>query len=208
MNNTKLILNFVIDNSASMKGERIIKLKNALQNFDSELNSLSLTDKIEYSITIFKGFNSTIFKGYETKLNIDNFFAGGIPFVNDALVTGVKGLLNRVETLGKASIDVYKPWTILLLNGENYDNLDESVELILKIMKAGQMSYFPFALTDCEFDKSLGNLRKIKPFTVIKDEKYGDLFNWILDIAKSRVEKPKSEPITISPKSFEGWTIK
>ena len=208
MNNTKLILNFVIDNSASMKGERIIKLKNALQNFDNELNSLSLTDKIEYSITIFKGFNSTIFKGYETKLNIDNFFAGGIPFVNDALVNGVTGLLKRVETLGKSSIDVYKPWTILLLNGENYDNLDESVDLILKIMKAGLMSYFPFALTDCEFDKSLGNLRKIKPFTVIKDERYDDLFNWILDVAKSRVEKPKSEPISISPKSFEGWTIK
>ena len=86
MNNTKLILNFVIDNSASMKGERIVKLKNALQKFDSELNSLSLTDKVEYSITFFKGFNSTVFKGYETKLNIDNFYAGGIPFVNDALV--------------------------------------------------------------------------------------------------------------------------
>lgn len=208
MNNTKLILNFVIDNSASMKGERIVKLKNALQKFDSELNSLSLTDKIEYSITFFKGFNSTVFKGYESKLNVDNFYAGGIPFVNDALVNGVNGLLKRVETLGKSSIDVYKPWTILLLNGENYDNLDESVDLILKIMKAGLMSYFPFALTDCEFDKSLGNLRKIKPFTVIKDERYDDLFNWILDVAKSRVEKPKSEPISISPKSFEGWTIK
>ena len=117
-------------------------------------------------------------------------------------------LFRSVETLGKASIDVYKPWTILLLNGENYDNLDESVDLILKIMKAGLMSYFPFALTDCEFDKSLGNLRKIKPFTVIKDERYDDLFNWILDVAKSRVEKPKSEPISISPKSFEGWTLK
>lgn len=208
MNNTKLILNFVIDNSASMKGERIVKLKNALQKFDSELNSLSLTDKIEYSITFFKGFNSTVFKGYESKLNVDNFYAGGIPFVNDALVNGVNGLLKRVETLGKTSIDVYKPWTILLLNGENYDNLDESVDLILKIMKAGLMSYFPFALTDCEFDKSLGNLRKIKPFTVIKDERYDDLFNWILDVAKSRVEKPKSEPISISPKSFEGWTLK
>ena len=208
MNNTKLILNFVIDNSASMKGERIIKLKNALQKFDSELNSSSLTDKIEYSITFFKGFNSTVFKGYESKLNIDNFYAGGIPFVNDALVNGVTGLLKRVETLGKSSIDVYKPWTILLLNGENYDNLDESVDLILKIMKAGLMSYFPFALTDCEFDKSLGNLRKIKPFTVIKDERYDDLFNWILDVAKLRVGKPKVEPISISPKSFEGWTIK
>ena len=208
MNNTKLILNFVIDNSASMKGERIIKLKNALQNFDNELNSLSLTDKIEYSITIFKGFNSTVFKGYESKLNVDNFYVGGIPFVNDALVNGVTGLLKRVETLGKSSIDVYKPWTILLLNGENYDNLDESVDLILKIMKAGLMSYFPFALTDCEFDKSLGNLRKIKPFTVIKDERYDDLFNWILDVAKLRVGKPKVEPISISPKSFEGWTIK
>ena len=208
MNNTKLVLNFVIDNSASMKGEKIIKLKNALQKFDNELISLSLFDRIEYSITMFKGFNSIIFKTYENKLNIDQFYAGGIPFVNDALMNGVSNLLKRVEILNKSSIDTYKPWTILLLNGENYDNLDEAVDQVLKIMKSGQMSYFPFALTDCEFDKSLGGLRKIKPFTVIKEEKYDDLFNWILDIAKLRVEKPKNEPISISPNSFEGWTIK
>ena len=208
MNNTKLILNFVIDNSASMKGEKFLKLKNALQKFDNELISLSLNDKIEYSITMFKGFNSIIYKSYENKLNLDQFYVGGIPFVNDALCTGVANLMKRVETLNKSSVETYKPWTILLLNGENYDSLDMSVEQILKAMKAGQMSYFPFALTDCEFDKSLGNLRKIKPFTVVKDEKYDDLFNWILDIAKSRVEKPKNEPISISPNSFEGWTIK
>ena len=208
MNNIKLILNFVIDNSSSMKGEKILKLKNALQKFDNELISLSLSNKIEYSITLFKGFNSTIYKNYENKLNLDQFYAGGIPFVNDALINGVSNLLKRIETLNKASIDTYKPWTILLLNGENYDNLDESVEQILNIMKAGQMSYFPFAMTDCEFDKSLRGLRKIKPFKVIKEEKYDNLFNWILDIAKSRVEKPKNEPISISPNSFEGWTIK
>ena len=123
MNNTKLILNFVIDNSASMKGDKILKLKNALQKFDNELISLSLSDKIEYSITLFKGFNSTIYKTYENKLNLDQFYAGGIPFVNDALINGISNLLKRIETLNKASIETYKPWTILLLNGENYDNL-------------------------------------------------------------------------------------
>lgn len=208
MNNTKLLLNLVVDNSASMKGDRIIKLKNAIQKFDDELSALSLSDKIEYSIILFKGFNSMVYKGYDKKLILDNFFAGGIPFVNDALVNGITNLEKRVETLEKLNIDLYKPWTILLLNGENYDVLDEAVDKILTIMKAGKMSYFPFALTDCEFDKSLSSLRKIKPFTVIKEEKYDNLFNWILSVARSRIEKPKSEPISISPNSFEGWTIK
>ena len=208
MGNTKLVLNFVIDNSASMKGEKILKLKKAIQNFDDEVNSLSLNDKIEYSITIFKGFTSVTFKSYENKVELDRLYAGGMPFVNDALFNSVKNMLDRVETLNKSNTETYKPWTILLLNGENYDDLNESVDLILASMKAGKMSYFPFALSDCEFDKSLGNLRKIKPFTIIRDEKYDDLFKWVLNIAKSRVEKPISEPISISPNSFEGWTIK
>lgn len=208
MDETKLILNFVIDNSASMKGDKITKLKNALQKFDDKINSLSLSDRVEYSVTVFKGFNSTVFKQYKNKLNVNYFYAGGIPFVNDALVNSVNGLLEHIKSLDKKSIETYKPWTIVLLNGENYDNLDESVELILNSMKAGLMSYFPFALTDCEFDKSLANLRKIKPFTVIKDEMYDELFDWVLNIAKERVEKPKSEPVSISPNSLEGWTVK
>ena len=208
MGTTKLVLSFVIDNGSSMKGDKILKLKKAIQKFDNELKSLSLVDKIEYSITLFKGFDSTIFKAFDKELNLNCFNAAGIPFVNNALCNGVKMLLDRVETLKKENFDVYKPWTILLLNGENYDSLDESVDLVLNSMKEGKMSYFPFALTDCEFDKSLYNLRRIKPFTIIKDEKYDDLFEWILNIAKSRVEKPNSEPITISSSSFEGWTIK
>ena len=167
-----------------------------------------MDNKIEYSISGFKGFDAIVFKDFEVQYDEKNIPVGGIPFINDGLVKSINNLMKRIENFKSSSINTYKPWTILLINGDNLDSLDESANLIMDVMKSGKMTYFPFALSDCEFDKSLFSLRKIKPFTIIKDEKFTELFNWIFDIAKSRVEKPANEPISISPNSFEGWTIK
>lgn len=208
MNEAKLIINFIIDNSSSLKGDKIIKLKNALQKFDENLSLMSLSKRVEYSITLCEGFNSKIYKKFDEKLNLNQLYVGGVPFLNDAIKNSIKNLLQKIERLEKSSIQLYKPWTVLLVNGENYDDLEESSELILSLMKNGKMSYFPFALTDCEFDKSFACIRRIKSFTIIKDEKYDELFNWVLEMTKMRLEKPKNEPISINLNSFEGWTLK
>ena len=208
MSNAKLVINFIIDNSASMKGERGTKFKNCLKEFDDKIHALSLQDRIEYSIIAFKGFYSAILKNYSEKLNIDELTFGGIPFVADAINSSMQNLFDRTSALVDAGYSIYKPWTIILLNGENFDNIEKVASTLLQNLKDGKMSYFPFALTDCEFDPSLGPIRKIKTLTVIKDSMYDGLFNWVLDFAKTRVYTPVNEPVTFNAQLFEGWTVK
>ena len=202
MSETKLVINFILDNSASMKGERGEKFKSALLTFDENLKKSGLDNRIEYAIVIFKGFYPAILKNYNDELNVEKLHFGGIPYA------GIQNLFSRVSNLLNEGYSIYKPWTIVLLNGENYDNVENVSNILLQHLKDGKTSYFPFALTDCEFDLSLSQLRKIKSFTIIKDEMYTSMFNWILEFGKNRVLTPAGETITFNPQLFEGWTVK
>ena len=208
MNNTKLLINLVIDSSASMKGIKVEKIKKSLLQFDSSIKSSSLNDKIEYSITICKGLDAVVIKNFKDELNIDLFYEGGLPFVNKLLTNSINNLINSINDYENNNINLYKPWTILLINGDNYEDMDSAYDLFLKTLKQGLMSYFPFALTDCEFSETLSNIRHIKSFTVIKNEMYESLFDWILMLAKKRVNTLKEETVSIDATMFEGWTIK
>lgn len=206
MSNGKLLINIVIDNTASMKGNKIEKLLKELHQFDHTLKSLSLDNDIKYSVTICKGIEACVIKDFNEDLNINAIYIGGIPFVNELVTVSINNLLNEIE---KYQDDVlYKPWTILLLNGENSGDVTSCTELLLDVLKNGKMSYFPFALTDCEFNETMANIKRIKSFTTIKDEMYNELFNWIMNLAKNRVETPKGIAIPLDSKLLERWTVK
>lgn len=207
--NSKLLINFIIDNSASMKGEQIDKLKAALTNFSTKIANNNLNDKIDFAITIFKGFESTQFKNFNQIISsYDNLYAGGIPFTGNALANGLDNLTKQVELANKNSEKIYKPWTILLLNGENYGDVLDAANKLVDLIKTGKTSYFPFALSRNDFDISLSPLKKLKPFTTIKNAMYEELFNWVYDLAYKRITTPPEQSFSIDPKSFEGWTTK
>ena len=67
-----------------------------------------------------------------------------------------------------------------------------------------------FFTSDLHFghENVLYPLRKLKKFITIKDTMYDNLFNWIFDIAKKRVETPIDQSFGIDANSYDGWTIK
>lgn len=207
--NTKLLISFVVDNSSSMKGDKIEKLKKAISAFADKMNTQNYSNRVEYSIISFRGFDSVQFKSFDqSNVNINNLYAGGIPFCSNAIDNSISSLTKRVELGNKNGESLYKPWVILLLNGENYDDIKDSAVKIVDMIKAGKISYFPFALSDNEFDPNLALLKKIKPFTTVKDSMYDYLFEWIYNLVEKRVNTPVEQSFSIDPKSFEGWTIK
>ena len=205
----KLIISIVIDNSASMKGDKIEKMKEAIRRFNNRINRENLSDKLQYSITIFRGFDSVCFKQFDQNLpEIDNLYAGGIPFVELTIKNSLDLIEKKVNEYEKSNITYYKPWMVLLLNGENYGDITDVSGRIVNTIKEGKMSFFPFALSDNEFNQNLTLLKKIKPFTVIKDEMYDRLFDWVFELAKTRVNTPINKSFSIDISSFDGWTIK
>lgn len=205
----KLLISISIDNSASMKGEKMDRLKKAVFAFNERLQSEGLTDRIEFETTLFSGFNCTIAKPFdETAIVKEKFFAGGIPFLDLSISKSLEKLEERIGELQKKGIPYYKPWLIVLSNGENFGDMSSSIEIIRKMAGEGKLSYFPFALSDREFDGSLVLLRKLKKFITIKDAMYDDLFNWIYTIAQKRVETPIDQSFGIPANSYDGWTVK
>lgn len=205
----KLLISIALDNSASMKGEKMDKLKQAVFAFNDRLSQEELIDRIEFSAIIFSGFNCVVAKSFdETSIVKEKFFAGGIPFVDLSIAKSIEKLQERIEYLDTENISYYKPWLIVLSNGENFGDMSSSVELITRMASKGKLTYFPFALSDREFDNSLYPLRKLKKFIAIKDSMYDNLFNWIFNVAKKRVETPIDQSFGIDANSYDGWTIK
>lgn len=205
----KLLISISMDNSASMKGDKMDRLKQAVFAFNERLESEGLLDRIEFSTTVFSGFNCVVAKPFEeTVMAKEKFFAGGIPFLDLSITKSLEKLNDRTSELEKDGTPYYKPWLIVLSNGENFSDVSNSVEGIKKMASEGKLTYFPFALSDREFDSSLLLLRKLKKFITIKDAMYDELFNWIFTIAKKRVETPVDQSFGIDANSYDGWTVK
>lgn len=205
----KLLISISMDNSASMKGEKMDKLKQALFSFNERLENEGLLDTIEFSTTIFSGFNCVVAKPFEEiSLVKEKYFAGGMPFVDLSITKCIEKINERIAELDKNQNPYYKPWLIVLSNGENFGDVSNSIEHIKKMVSDGKLTYFPFALSDRDFDGSLNILRRLKKFITIRDNMYDELFNWIFTIAKKRVETPLEQSFGIEATSYDGWTVK
>ena len=205
----KLLISIALDNSASMKGDKMDKLRQAVFAFNDRLVREGLVDQIEFSTIVFSGFNCVVAKPFEeTSIVKEKFFAGGIPFVDLSIAKSIEKIKERIECYDEKNISYYKPWLIVLSNGENFGDVNISAELITRMASEGRLTYFPFALSDREFDNSLYPLRKLKKFITIKNTMYESLFNWIFELARKRVKTPIDQSFGIDPSSYDGWTIK
>ena len=207
--NTKLLVSIVVDNSASMKGERMDKLKAAIAAFDAKIRQSGVKDNIEYALTTFSGFSAALTKRLcEPEVILDKISAGGIPFVDMAVERAIAEIGVREGELEAAGVPHHRSWLVLMLNGENFDPVEGAANLITEKCKAGKLTYFPFALSDAEFDKSLTPMRKLKKFIVVKDAMYENLFDWVYNVAERRATTPAAQTFGIEPTSYDGWTIK
>lgn len=85
------------------------------------------------------------------------------------------------------------------------NSLDRSI--LLEVQQLQRIFLFQTSSAEV-LGRFLYPLRKLKKFITIKDTMYDNLFNWIFDIAKKRVETPIDQSFGIDANSYDGWTIK
>ena len=203
-----LLISFIIDNSAVLKGERLLKLREAFKSYESQLIKNDLTKRIKYSITVFDNLNPLIIKKYnDVNFDFDKLFARGVPVLGEAIVTSLDDL-NKTMKTESTKTKLYKPWVIILTGGENFGECDNACTLINNLCIAKSISYFPFSLVNDELSPQLIDFKKIKKPMTIADDNYKALFKWLIDFSLLRIKTASTEGLALNPKTFEGWTIK
>ena len=203
-----LLISFIIDNSAVLKGERLLKLREAFKSYESQLIKNDLTNRIKYSITVFDNLNPLIIKKYnDVNFDFDKLFARGVPVLGEAIVTSLDDL-NKTMKAESPKTKLYKPWVIILTGGENFGECDNACTLINNLCTTKAISYFPFSLVNDELSPQLIDFKKIKKPMTIADDNYKALFKWLIDFSLLRIKTASTEGLALNPKTFEGWTIK
>lgn len=205
----KMVISVVVDNSASMKLVKMDILKEAIANFQKNLDDSGLSEYVDYSLIIFEGLKSKVFKKFDEKqLNLDKLFAGGVPIINKSIELALTEMDKHANQIISSNRKIYKPWLVLLIDGENFGNLNLTLGMINDRINQGALSYFPFLLSENNIDDSLTPLIKYKrPFSIIHN-KYDELFMWIFETGKRRIATPIDESFNLDPKSFDGWVKK
>lgn len=202
----KLLLSIIIDNSSSMKGEKISKLKAALRTFQEMINFHQIQKNLEYSLIGFSNLEAKVFKHFEDEnVDLNSINEGGLALLNQAINLGISNLEKKLNEYKKEGYDLYKPWLILLSDGQSFEDLDKSLPKLIELVKNKQITYFPFALSDNKCDERLESLYKVKIPLVVINNLYDKLFNWLFETVYKRVTTPIGTGIRLERSSFAGW---
>lgn len=204
----KLLIGIVVDNSISMKGDRIDDLKKSLKIFTDEMSIGDLRRNVEYEIVAFEDFNPRVLKRFtEEEFNINLLNAGKMPFLDKAVSQCVIDIENRETELKGMGVKLYKPWLIVLTDGQSFDETNQSANRIeVKKDKSGLL-FLPFSLTADDLNQKLEPLVKQKHFIKISQNKTESFARWIIDFVVTRLTMPMDKSIGINKQDLESWAI-
>lgn len=204
----KLLINFVIDNSISMKGEKIDTFKVAFKSLIDELSLGDFKRNVEFEIVTYEDFNPRVLKKFtDDEVNINLLTAGKIPFLGRAINLAIDDLEKRIVQLKESETKFYKPWLIVLTDGQSFDDTNQVSERIKLLNAYGDILFIPFALSTAEISDKIDSLSKLKFFIKVGENKYSYFTKWILDLVVSRLSTPLNENVKIEKKSFDGWAM-
>lgn len=204
----KLLISLVVDNSLTMKGDRIDDLRNALKLFIDEMGNGDLRRTVEYEIVAFEDFNSKVLKSFkEEEFNINLLQAGKMPFLDKAISQSVLDITNREAELSKQGYKLYKPWLVVLSDGQSFDDTENSAHKIEQKKNDNGLLFLPFCLSQNEINPKIEPLIAQKAFIKIGQNKLNLFAQWLIDFVVQRLTTPLDKPVSLDKKSFEGWAI-
>ncbi|MEG2540920.1 MAG: VWA domain-containing protein [Clostridia bacterium] len=207
--NHKLLVSFVIDNSASMLGEKMDAFNKAFFEFTDRLYTQDEDNNVEYAINIFDGFEPRQIKGYSDKIyNRASMVAGRLPFLGKSLNKSVNNLVKHMSELDASKQSYYKPWIVLLSDGQSFDNVEQQMNVIKQMNEEKKIVFLPFLLSDSSISQELDSFVHFKgkrPLQVT-NMKYKEMFDWLYLTMAKRLKTSLSNHFVIDKDGIKGWT--
>ncbi|MBE6702991.1 MAG: hypothetical protein E7585_06235 [Ruminococcaceae bacterium] len=197
----KLLLSFVVDNSASVKGERLGELMRAFRAFATEA-----PDFLEWELLTFDTFAPAVIKNF-TAPDIAPVSAGRFPLLGRAIMTAADRLDARAKALREAGERVYRPWMFVLSDGFTVDAMEEVCARLERMEKAEELLYLPFKLSSQLTTERLQCMDRGKHMIEIVAGGVDGFFAFVKGMIDQRATLAPDAKVKFSKNDFEGWAV-
>lgn len=199
--NPRLLITFVMDNSASVSAERLQMMQDAFAAFAA---ATSENSDLEWELITFDGFAPKVIKAFEEKA-LQQISPNGFPLLGRATMLALDRLVLRQETLRAAEVPVHRPWIFLLSDGFTMGNMTEAASRLDSMEREGQVIYLPFKLNEKLSTERLQALDRNKHMIEIKEGKIQAFFDFVSRMISQRAALAPEVGMKFAKTDFEGW---
>ncbi len=203
----RLLVSIVVDNSAATQGERFEAIKASLNEFCKLVKSSSAKN-IEIEIIAFDEFTPKVLKSFsDENYSQDSLQAFKMPFLGKALEIAIKNIQDRVNYFKDHEVETYKPWLFLLTDVYSFDDVDQVIPQLRRVLEKKEILYMPFILSQKNIPQNIEELARTKKFMRIKDHSYDAFFDWFFKMAEKRAQTDIDTPVRFDRSGFEDWAV-
>lgn len=204
-----IALALVLDVSASMQGEKINSLTEAINSMivqikdDSRLKSI-----VDLAIFVFgeKG-KENVLQGFHAITDCNQIKLSATDsstWVADALDIAVDRLSERTRVYAQGG-SAYKPWIVLITDGEFFDS-DEELNRVAKRIKErekeGKLHFFGLGVEGYIKDQMIKFTEDPKKIIDIKVANFKEFFGWVGRSLATVSHSKVGEPVKLEPLEF------
>lgn len=192
----------LLDTSGSMGGRPIEELNNGIQTLKNELLQDTLASKrVEIAVITFGPV--ALESDFETVANFypRNLLAGGDTPIGNAITLGIDLITNRKKIYRENGIGYYKPWIILITDGEPTDDWSLASKMIHAGEQENKFAFFAIGVEDARMDV-LEKLSYRSPIK-LKGLLFREFFLWLSSSMKMVSSKNPGEQTKLLPPT--GW---
>lgn len=203
MKKPRLLISFVMDNSASVSGERMGEMMTAFRAFAARAD---LPCVPEWELLTFDAFAPTVAKSFDDK-EIAPVAARRFPLLGRAVRCAADRLMERVKKCKDEGDTVYRPWMFILSGGFTVDAMETATAMLDRLEKGGELLYLPFKLTESLKTERMQCLDRHKHMIEIKEGRIDGLFTFIENMIGQRAILTPDVSVKFAKTDFEGWAV-
>lgn len=199
----------LLDTSYSMYGDPIRELNKGIRQFKTDLMEDTLARKrVEVAIVTFGGTVNVVSE-FQTVEDFQpsNLEVDGATPMGEAITRAIELLTVRKAQVRSQGVRLYRPWIIVITDGEPTDYWQNAAELVRKGEERKHFVFFPVGVSG--YNKQiLAEISVREPVRLIDSTKFGELFKWLSNsMSMVSNSQPGDEIQLTNPTVPGGWGV-